>query len=134
MFDRPQWRFKFNDKTYEYRGYVGAPDAILLHKHTGLGVLGFLNGLATAGAANADPSCLVGMVFLAKRHAGEDVLWTDLVESMVGEADLLALVQSITDITGEDSRAEKPASGEAQPEPEPTVEKPTKVRKTPAAA
>lgn len=93
---RDHWRFDFEGREYRYRGYVTAPDAILIKKHTGMTVTGFLNGIATG-----DPESLVGMVFLAKRQAGEKVLWDELVESMVGENDLLALVDTFMVIDDE---------------------------------
>lgn len=118
MFDRPRWRFKFDGADYRYEGYVGAPDAILLKQHAGLGVLSLFQGIGVG-----DPAALVGMVFLARRHAGENVTWPELVEAMVGENDLVALVNSMEPIT--DEPVDEPV--------EPPVEDKPKGRK-PAAA
>lgn len=122
MFDRPRWRFRFNGADYRYEGYVGAPDAILLKQHAGLGVRGFFEGV-TAG----DPGSLIGLVFLAKRHAGENVTWPELVESMVGENDLLALVNSMEPISDE-----KPAEAAEPVMVDPPAEDKPKVRKAAA--
>lgn len=99
---RSQWRFTFDGTEYTYHGYVGAPDAILLKKHAGLGVLSFWQGII-----DGDPGALVGLVFIAKRHAGETVAWDDLVEAMVEDNDLIALVSSIRPVD-DDAPVEAP--------------------------
>lgn len=111
---RDHFRFTFDGTQYEYHGYVGAPDAILLKQHAGLSVLSFLQGI-TQGDADA----LVGLVFMAKRHVGELVLWDELVEQMVGENDLLALVESIE--TVDDTPAEPAAVESAAAVQEPVT-------------
>lgn len=96
---RDQWRFVFDGQEYAYLGYIGAADALLIKQHAGLSVLGFLGGIVTA-----DPGALVAMVFLAKRQAGEDVVWDELVEQMTGENDLMALVNSVVPLAPADAK------------------------------
>lgn len=109
--ERPRIRFVFDGRKYEYHGYVGAPDALLLKKHAGLTVLGFMQGIILS-----DPGALVGLVFIAKRHVGERVEWDELVESMVGENDLSALIETIERIPDEpEPVAEEPVPAAAEP-------------------
>lgn len=112
---RDQVRFTTGGQTYEYRGYLGAADALLIKQHAGLTASALFTGLVMG-----DPAALVALVFLAKRQAGETVTWTEVVEQLDGEDDLHALIASIEPIVDEPPAParkvdKKPRTGSAEP-------------------
>ncbi len=67
-------KFRVGDSDYEYDdGTMTVAEARLIKKHTNYGLRSWAMGLQ-----DMDPDSLVGLVFLAKRRAGEAVRWQDL--------------------------------------------------------
>lgn len=115
---RPHYRFPHAGKTYEWTGHVGGADALLLHQHAGIKGPADLYAGILAGHAAA----MMGMVFLARRQAGERITWPELVASFEGDDDLWALPQRITNVAREhadDGTAEGEAELTAPPVGEP---------------
>jgi hypothetical protein len=112
---RDQVRFTTGGKTYEYRGYLGAADALLIKQHAGLTASSLFTGLVMG-----DPGALVALVFLAKRQSGETVAWAEVVQSLDGEDDLHALIASIEPIV------------DSEPAPATKAERKTSTRKSKA--
>lgn len=116
---RSQYRFTLGGKTYEYRGHLSAADALLIKRHTGMTTLEMFAGLTVA-----DPAAMVGVVFLAKRQAGERVTWDEVVEQIDGDDDIWALLDSMEPIAAEPpakAPAEKSTRSRAKKEPDPAV-------------
>jgi hypothetical protein len=81
-------RFEIDDTKYEYDADTYPLfEARLIKSLTGLNAGAYLRGLG-----EMDEEAICGMVYLAKRRAGEDVEWDQL-----GQMDLMPLIQSIGD-------------------------------------
>ena len=66
--------FKVGESEYAYDdASMTVAEARLIKKHSGFGLKSWAMGLQ-----DMDPDALVGLVFLAKRRAGEAVRWQDL--------------------------------------------------------
>lgn len=111
---RDQFRFTVAGTKYEYKGYLSAADALLIKKHAGLTALELFTGLATG-----DPGAVVGIVFVAKRQAGEKVTWDEVVEQIDGEDDLLSVIGSFEAIETDTApaQARKPRARKEEPAP-----------------
>ncbi len=67
-------KFGLGDTTYEYDdGTMTVAEARFIKKYAGMGLRSWALALQ-----DMDPDALVGLVFLAKRRAGEAVRWQDL--------------------------------------------------------
>lgn len=67
-------KFGLGDSSYEYDDTtMTVAEARIIKKHTEMGLRSWAMGLQ-----DMDPDALVGLVFLAKRRAGEAVRWQDL--------------------------------------------------------
>ena len=99
---RSPCRFELGGKTYEYRGYLSAADALLLKQHAGFGSLEWVAALQMG-----DPGALVGLVLITLRQSGERVTWDEVVDRIDGDDDVWALLASVEPITADGEPAEK---------------------------
>lgn len=109
---RSQFRFQLGGQTYEYKGHLGAADALLVKQHAGMGALEMF---ATLGLG--DPAAMVALVFITLRQTGERVTWDDVVARIDGDDDIWALLDSMEPIKA----AEEPAAKVELEKPEPAV-------------
>lgn len=102
-------KFTYQGRVYEHeQGKLPLADAVIVKKHTGMGVRSYMDGLM-----DGDPDALKGMVFLALLHNGEKPKWDDV------DFDVLEFLASWE---GEPEEVPPgPAAGTTQwPEDEPT--------------
>lgn len=86
-------RFDFQEQRYDFEAeQLSVFEARLLKALTGMTAGAFLGGLA-----GMDGDSIAGMIYLAKRRAGEDIEWSSL-----DEVDLMPIIKSIGDLRIED--------------------------------
>lgn len=79
-------KFGLGDSSYEYDDTsMTVAEARIIKKHAGMGLRSWALGLQ-----DMDPDALVGLVFLAKRRAGEAVRWQDLDNLDIAAISLVA--------------------------------------------
>jgi hypothetical protein len=98
-------KFEVDGTKYQFNeGRLLGVEASAVKKNTGLTIVDFLNGII-----GGDPDALIGMVFIAKKRAGEPVKWNELSETL----EMFALVKSLS-IVDDDA---PPADDEPAAEP-----------------
>lgn len=117
---RNQYRFELDGKTYEYKGYLSAADALLVKQHTGLTIVQMFTTLQYG-----DPGALVALVFITKRQAGERVTWDDVVDQIDGNDDVFALLDSMEPIAAPEEPAQKVEQVAKKTPEQAPVEEPT---------
>lgn len=96
-------RFELDDQKYAYdTDTYPLFEARLVKALTGLNAGAYLRGLG-----EMDEEALAAMVYLAKRRAGEEPDW-----DLLGQMDLMPLIQSIGDNREADESAEASVDGE----------------------
>lgn len=79
-------KFGLGDSQYEYDDTsMTVAELRIIKKHAGMGLRSWALGLQ-----DMDPDALVGLVFLAKRRAGEAVRWQDLDNLDIAKIALVA--------------------------------------------
>ena len=92
--------FKVGESAYDYDDTtMTVAEARLIKKHSGFGLKSWAMGLQ-----DMDPDALVGLVFLAKRRAGEAIRWQDL-----DNLDIAAIALSAGDAEEEEVDPPAPA-------------------------
>lgn len=79
-------KFGVGGTNYEYDdSTMTVAEARIIKKHTNMGLRSWAIGLQ-----DMDPDALVGLVFIAKRRAGEAIRWQDLDDLDIAAIELVA--------------------------------------------
>lgn len=108
-------KFTHKGKTYEFNEQrMSGPEAIVVKKHTGLGVIELVQALA-----KGDPDAMVALLMLAKLRSGQlkhgRVIWDQIVADFDDDNDLFKMLGSIEFEDNDEPAAEAPADEEKKP-------------------